>query len=135
MDESRLQPIPLFGGLSKKERRAVAQLADEVDIEPGRKLVREGEFAYEFFAIEEGKADVKRGEQLLAELGPGDFFGEMGLVGDAPRNASVIATSDMRVIVMTGQAFRQIDRDYPEVANTIRKAIEERCRQLEPVGG
>jgi len=113
----------------------VAQLADEVDIDQGRQLVREGDFAYEFFAIEEGTADVKKGEQLLAELGPGDFFGEMGLVGDVPRSASVIASSAMKVIVMTGQAFRQIDRDYPDVANTIRKAIEERCRQLQPVNG
>jgi CRP/FNR family transcriptional regulator, cyclic AMP receptor protein len=134
MDESKLQSIPLFVGLSKKELQAVGRLADEVDIESGRQLVREGDFSYEFFAIEEGTAEVKRSDQFLAELGPGDFFGEMGLVGDAPRNASVIAKTPMSLIVMTGSAFRQIDRDYPEVANTIRKAIEERCRQLEPIG-
>ena len=133
MDESRLKPIPLFAGLSKKQLRTVSQLADEVDVETGRHLVREGEFAYEFFAIEEGTAEVRRGDQLLAELGPGDFFGEMGLVGDVPRIASVVATTPMTVIVMTGQAFRGVDREHPEVAKTIRKAIEERCRQLEPV--
>jgi CRP-like cAMP-binding protein len=133
MDEARLQAIPLFAGLKKKERRAVAQQADEVDVEPGRHLVRQGEFAYEFFAIEEGTAEVRRGEQYLAELGPGDFFGEMGLVGDTPRNASVIAVSPLTAIVMTASAFRQIDRDLPEVAKQIRKAIEERCRHLEAV--
>jgi CRP-like cAMP-binding protein len=133
MDEARLQAIPLFAGLKKKERRAVAQQADEVDVEAGRHLVREGEFAYEFFAIEEGTAEVRRGEQFLAELGPGDFFGEMGLVGDTPRNASVTATSPLTAVVMTGSAFRQIDRDLPEVAKHIRKAIEERCRHLEAV--
>src|SRR5919106_651461 len=130
MDESRLQPIPLFGGLSKKQRRTVAQQADEVDVEKGRHLVREGEFAYEFFAIEDGTAEVRKGEQLLAELGPGDFFGEMGLVGDVPRSASVIATTPMTVIVMTGQAFRTVDREHPEVAKQIRSAIEARCREL-----
>ena len=133
MDEKRLESIPIFAGLSKKQRRAVAQQADEVDIKEGRQLVREGDFAYEFFAIEDGKAEVRRGEQFLAELGQGDFFGEMGLVGDVPRTASVIATTPMTVIVMTGSAFRQVDRDHPEVASQIRKAIEERCRQLEPV--
>jgi CRP/FNR family cyclic AMP-dependent transcriptional regulator len=133
MDEARLRAIPLFAGLSKKERRSVAQQADEVDIEAGRKLVREGEFAYEFFAIEEGTAEVKRGDQFLDELGPGDFFGEMGLIGNAPRSATVVATSPMTAIVMTGSAFRQIDRELPAVAKKIRKAIEERCRQLEPV--
>jgi CRP/FNR family cyclic AMP-dependent transcriptional regulator len=133
MDEARLRAIPLFAGLKKKERRAVAQQADEVDVEAGCHLVREGEFAYEFFAIEEGTAEVRRGEQYLAELGPGDFFGEMGLLGDVQRNASVTAISPVTAIVMTGSAFRQIDRDLPEVAKQIRKAIEERCRHLEAV--
>jgi len=133
MEEARLQSIPLFAALSKKQRRAVAKQADEVDIEVGRHLVREGEFAYEFFAIEQGTAEVRRGEQYLAELGPGEFFGEMGLVGDVPRSASVIARSPMTVIVMTGSAFRQVDRELPEVGTQIRKTIEERCRQLEPV--
>jgi CRP/FNR family transcriptional regulator, cyclic AMP receptor protein len=133
MDEARLKAIPLFAGLKRKERRSVAQQADEVDIEPGRKLVREGDFAYEFFAIEEGTADVRRGDQYLAELGPGDFFGEMGLIEDAVRNASVTATSPMRVLVLTGSAFRHIDREHPEVSKQIRKAIEQRCRELEPV--
>jgi CRP-like cAMP-binding protein len=134
MDEARLESIPLFAGLSRKERRSVAQRADEVDIDAGRQIVREGEFAYEFFAIEEGTAEVRRGEQYLAELGPGDFFGEMGLIEKAPRNASVIARSPVTAVVMTGPAFRQIDRELPKVATQIRKAIDERCRQLMPPG-
>ena len=133
MDEARLKAIPLFAGLGKKERRSVAQQADEVDIEPGRHLVREGEFAYEFFALEEGTAEVRRGDQLLAELGPGDFFGEMGLIGNVTRNASVVTASPVKVMVLTGSAFRHIERELPEVSTQIRKAIEERCRQLEPV--
>jgi CRP-like cAMP-binding protein len=130
MDEKRLESIPLFAGLSRKERRSVAQRADEVDVEAGREIVREGEFPYEFFAIEEGTAEVKRGDQHLAELGPGDFFGEMGLIENAPRNASVVTRSPMTAVVMTGSAFRQIDRELPEVATKIRKAIDERCRHL-----
>jgi CRP-like cAMP-binding protein len=133
MDEARLRAIPLFEGLGKKERREVSRQADEVEVEPGRHLVREGEFAYEFFAIEEGGAEVRRGDQLLAELGPGDFFGEMGLIGQVTRNASVVTTSPVRVMVLTGSAFRHIERELPAVSKQIRKAIEERCRQLEPV--
>jgi CRP-like cAMP-binding protein len=133
MDEARLRAIPLFEALGKKERREVARQADEVDVEPGRHLVREGEFAYEFFAIEEGTAEVRRGDQLLAELGPGDFFGEMGLIGQVTRNASVVAKSPVTVLVLTGSAFRNIERELPAVSAKIRKAIEERCRQLEPV--
>src|ERR687895_9592 len=108
MDEARLREIPLFAGLGKKERREVAKQADEVDVEPGRHLVREGEFAYEFFA-------------------------EMGLIGQATRNASVVATSPVTVLVLTGPAFRHIERELPNVSKQIRKAIEERCHQLEAV--
>jgi CRP/FNR family transcriptional regulator, cyclic AMP receptor protein len=133
MEEARLREIPLFAALGKKERREVARQGDEVEVESGRHLVREGEFAYEFFAIEEGTAEVRRGDQLLAELGPGDFFGEMGLIGNVTRNASVIAATPLRVMVLTGSAFRHIERELPAVSKQIRRAIEERCRQLEPV--
>ena len=133
MDEARLSGVPLFASLNRKERRALAPRTDEVELEEGRVIVREGEWAYEFFAIEEGTCEVRRGDQLLAELGPGDFFGEMGLVGDTRRNASVVAKSPLTVVVMTAQAFRQTARELPEVADKIRAAIEERCRHLEAV--
>ena len=133
MDEARLGAMPLFAGLNRKERRALAPRADEIQLEEGRVMVREGDWPYEFFAIEQGTAEVRRGEQLLAELGPGDFFGEMALVGDTRRNASVIATTPVTVVVMTAQAFRQTTRELPEVAQKLRAAIEERGRDLETV--
>ena len=133
MDEARLKESPLFAGLNRKERQALAPRTDEIDLEQGRVIVREGEWPYEFFAIEQGTVEVRRGDQLLAELGPGDFFGEMGLVSDTRRNASVVASSPVTVIVMTAQAFRQTSREMPEVAAKIRAAIEERCRHLESV--
>jgi CRP-like cAMP-binding protein len=131
MDEARLSALPLFQGLNRKERRALAPRADEVELEEGRVIVREGEWPYEFFAIEEGTAEVRRGDQLLAELGPGDFFGEMALVGDTRRNATVVATSSLKVVVMTAQAFRQTARELPEVAEKLQAAIEERGRHME----
>ncbi|MBA3264609.1 MAG: cyclic nucleotide-binding domain-containing protein [Thermoleophilaceae bacterium] len=133
MDADQLKNIPLFAGLNRKELRALGPRADEVELAQGREIVREGEWPYEFFAIEEGTAQVRRGDQLLGELGPGDFFGEMGLVGDTRRNATVVATSPVKVIVMTGQAFRQTARELPEVATKIRAAIDERCRHLDTV--
>jgi CRP-like cAMP-binding protein len=131
MDEARVKAIPLFAGLSRKECRALAQRADELDLAEGKTLVREGDWPYEFFSIEEGTVEVRRGEQLLGELGAGDFFGEMGLMADTRRNATVTATTPVRVVVMTAQAFRQTARELPEVADKIRAAIEERCRALE----
>jgi len=134
VDEHRLKATPLFEGLNRKERHALAPRADEVDLEEGRAIVREGEWAYEFFAIESGTAEVRRGEQLLAELGPGDYFGEMGLVEDTRRNATVIATSPVTVIVMTAQAFRQTARELPEVARKIQATVEARSRELDAAG-
>jgi CRP-like cAMP-binding protein len=131
MDEARVKAIPLFAGLSRKECRALAQRADELDLAEGKTLVREGDWPYEFFSIEEGTVEVRRGEQLLGELGAGDFFGEMGLMADTRRNATVTATTPVKVVVMTAQAFRQTARELPEVADKIRAAIEERCRALE----
>jgi CRP-like cAMP-binding protein len=131
MDEARLKASPLFAGLSRKECHALAPRTDEVELDEGRVIVREGDWPYEFFAIEQGTVEVRRGDQLLAELGPGDFFGEMGLVADTRRNATVVATAAVTVIVMTAQAFRQTAREMPEVAKKITAAIEERCRHFE----
>jgi CRP/FNR family transcriptional regulator, cyclic AMP receptor protein len=134
VEEERLRQIPVFARLSKKQRKLVAQSADEIDISPGTQLCREGESAYEFFAILEGTAKVVRGDQYLNDLGPGEFFGEMGLLSKSPRNASVIAQTPMTAVVMTGPAFRHIAREMPELAKRIRSAIEERRHWLEPVG-
>jgi CRP/FNR family cyclic AMP-dependent transcriptional regulator len=126
MDETRLKTIPLFADLSHHEREQVAQWADEVDVAEGKHLVEQGEFGYEFFVIEDGTAEVRRNDEKIAELGPGDFFGEVALLGEDRRNASVIATSPLRAIVMFGREFRTMEGQMPHVAATIRQACEER---------
>jgi CRP-like cAMP-binding protein len=130
MDESDLQSIPLFESLSRDERRLIAQHADKIDAAEGTELVRQGEFAYEFFVIDEGGAEVLRDGEHVADLGPGDFLGEMGIVAKAVRNATVATTTDSKVIVMTGQAFRSVSHSNPDVASRIEAAVEERCRAL-----
>jgi CRP/FNR family cyclic AMP-dependent transcriptional regulator len=126
MDPARLKAIPLFAGLTEREREQVARWADELDVPEGKHLVDEGRFAHEFFVIEEGTAEVRHGDEKLTELGPGDFFGEIALVEHQRRTASVIATSPMRTIVMFGRAFSQMESEIPSVAAQIRQAIEER---------
>ena len=130
MDESELQSIPLFESLPRDQRRVVAQHADEIDVDEGTELVRQGEFAYEFFVIESGGAEVLRDGEHIADLGPGDFLGEMGIVGKVVRNATVTATAASKVIVMTEQAFRSMSQSNPEIASRIHAAVEERCRAL-----
>jgi cAMP-dependent protein kinase regulator len=126
MDEKSLRSVPLFDSLSKGDRRSIAQHTDEVDAPEGTELVRQGDFAYEFFVIEEGSADVVRDGERVAELGPGDFLGEMGIVDHAVRNATVVTTSPSRVIVIDEQAFRSIRALNPSVADRIKAAVEER---------
>jgi CRP-like cAMP-binding protein len=130
MDERKVELIGLFANLSRHERRQIASTADEVDVEEGRQLVREGEFAYEFFVIEDGTAEVLRDGEHVADLGPGDFLGEMGIVHKARRNASVVARSPMSLIVMTEQDFRGMKRAMPAVADRIQRAVQERSERL-----
>jgi CRP-like cAMP-binding protein len=126
MDPRDVQSIPLFAGLSKDDQKVVAQYADEVDVDAGTVLAQEGRLAYEFFSIKEGTADVTLGGEHTATLGPGDFFGEIGLLAGDRRVASVVATSPMSLVVLTGSQLRAIDSRMPGVADRIRTAMAQR---------
>jgi CRP-like cAMP-binding protein len=130
MDENSLRSIELFESLPDSARRTIAQHAEELDVSEGTELARQGEFAYEFFVIEEGSAEVLRDGERIAELGAGDFLGEMGIVGKVVRNATVVTTSPSRVIVMTEQEFRSMSHSNPAIASRIEAAVEERCRAI-----
>jgi CRP/FNR family transcriptional regulator, cyclic AMP receptor protein len=125
----KLKSIPLFAGLSDRERADVARFADEVEVSAGKTLAEEGEFAYEFFVIEQGTAEVTKDGRVLATLGPDDFFGEIGLVEAERRTATVVATSPMELIVIFGPNFRRLERELPELAAQIRTAIRERLER------
>ena len=126
MDAARLRKLPLFSDLSDKEREQVSRWADEVEVPAGKHLIDQGQFGYEFFVIEEGKAEVKRGDEVIAQLGPGDFFGEIALLEADRRTASVIATEPMRAIVMTRQQFISMEEAMPSVAAQVLQAVEDR---------
>jgi CRP-like cAMP-binding protein len=126
MDADHLKAVPLFESLSEGERRQVAHWADEIEVQAGYHLVDQGAFAHEFFVILEGTAEVKKDGERLTELGPGDFFGEIALLGSERRTASVVATSPMRLVVMFGRDFRQMEHSMPEVHGRIQDAIQER---------
>jgi CRP/FNR family cyclic AMP-dependent transcriptional regulator len=126
VDSTRLQGVGFFSGLSKKELGKLAQWADEVSVSAGQALATEGEFAHEFFVIEEGSAEVSKDGERIAELGPGEFFGEIGLLETERRTASVVATTPMELIVMFQREFKQMEQEMPAVADRIRTAIRAR---------
>ena len=132
MDAKHLEGIALFEHLNKKERAEVARQADEIDIEAGKRLMSEGRFGYEFFVIADGTAEVIREGEHIADLGPGDFFGEMALLGDTVHNADVVAKSDMTAMVMTDTAFKALSRRMPDVAERIRATCRERSQLQVP---
>ena len=126
MDPRDVAAIPLFAGLSKDDQQVVAQYADQVDVPAGAKLAQEGRLAYEFFAIQDGTAQVTREGAPIAELGPGDFFGEIGLLGGERRVATVTATSAMRLVVLTGAQLRAIESRMAPLGERIRAAMAQR---------
>jgi CRP/FNR family transcriptional regulator, cyclic AMP receptor protein len=126
MDPRDVAAIPLFAGLSKNDQQVVAQYADEVDVPAGTKLAQEGRLAYEFFAIQDGTAEVTQAGAPIAQLGPGDFFGEIGLLGGERRVASVTATSPMRLVVLTGAQLRAIESRMAPLGERIRAAMAAR---------
>jgi CRP/FNR family transcriptional regulator, cyclic AMP receptor protein len=133
MDEAALRRIQLFAGLSRKQRKELAMRGAEVQVEPGSVLCCQGKTSHQFFVIAEGTARVVRDGQYLDELGPGDFFGEMGLLEDAPRNADVVAETPMTLMVLRGSVFRDLERESPQLARRLSRSVEQRRHWLEPV--
>jgi CRP/FNR family transcriptional regulator, cyclic AMP receptor protein len=126
LDATRLKSIPLFEEVGDEELAQIAPFAREVSVEARKVLVREGDFSYEFMAIEEGEAEVTRGGEHVADLGPGDFFGEMGLLERTLRNATVTAKTPMRLVTLTGWDLRRVERTAPKAIERVRAVLEER---------
>jgi CRP-like cAMP-binding protein len=122
-----LKRAPLFAQCSKKELAQVALLADEIDMREGKVLTREGEPGREFFVLIEGEADVVRDGVEVNVMGPGDFFGEIALVSNRPRTATVTATSPVRLLVVTDRAFRELMRNMPSIQDKVLAALAARC--------
>lgn len=121
-----IEGVPLFAGLSKRELAQVASIADEIDFRAGKVLIREGELGREFFILLEGTADVTRKGKLLATRKGGDFFGEIALVCDRPRVATVTTTSPTQALVVTDRDFRGLVKQTPEIALKVLQAVGER---------
>ena len=121
-----LKNVPLFAGCSKTELQRIASLADELDLGDGATLIREGERGREFIVIAEGTVKVTRNGKQLRELGAGDFIGEIALVADVPRTATVTATSPVRLLVVTDRAFRGLLEQMPSIAKKVLQSLGER---------
>jgi CRP/FNR family transcriptional regulator, cyclic AMP receptor protein len=118
---------PLFRGLGRRDLVELAKVTEDMEVEAGKALAREGEIGQEFFVIVDGEVTVTKDGQELRTLGPGDFFGEIALIWESPRRtATVTAATPLRFFVLTRQSFRSLIGHYPDIEKSVLDALEER---------
>ena len=125
--------VPLFARCARADLARIAKVADEIDLKAGKMLVKEGSRGREFFVILEGEVAVRRGTRRLRSLGPGDFFGELSLVTDLPRTATVTAITPLRALVVTRRAFRELMKRHPDFQLKILEAAADRLAVTHPL--
>jgi CRP-like cAMP-binding protein len=122
--------VPMFAACTKQELQRVAKLSTEVEVPAGKTLARQGEAGREFVIILDGIATVIRNDKKIAELGPGDYFGETALLDPGERTATVVAESPMRIAVVTPSEFSEMLDDVPALAHKIMRGLARQIREL-----
>jgi CRP/FNR family cyclic AMP-dependent transcriptional regulator len=125
-----LKRAPLFDGLSRKELTQLARVSEDLEIPAGRALCTEGDIGHEFFVIVDGKVEVTRNGKRVATRGGGEFVGEIALLEQTPRTATVTAKTPLRVFVLTSQDFRTLINENPTVERKLLRALARRVIEL-----
>ena len=126
VDVKRLDAIPLFRDLPRRDLKKIARWADEVELKAGYHLLEQGRFPHEFFVIAEGEVEIHKDGDLLTTLGSGDFLGEIAILEHDRRTASVVAKTPVTAIVMGSREFEVMSREMPAVTRRVHEAIRER---------
>lgn len=127
----RLKQAPLFEGLSRRELAELARRTDDVQLPAGRTLCKEGTIGHEFFVIVDGDAEVTRKGERIATRSGGDFIGEIALLADTRRTATVTALTPLRCFVLTRRDFRHVLEESPAVERKVLRALAERLARLQ----
>jgi len=126
-----LASVPMFSACSKKELQAVAKAMDELEVPAGKTLCEQGAVGREAFIIVQGTAEVRRNGKKIATLGPGACVGELALLDHGPRTATVVAGTDITLLVMSAREFASIIEAVPPIGRKILKALASRVRELD----
>ena len=126
LDSSQLKRAPLFADVPDQSLDKIAPFTTIDEFPEGKVVIREGGYSNDFYVIDEGTAKVERGGEEIAELGPGDVFGEQGLLEKEMRSATVIATSTLRVIKIERWELARMRKAMPEVVEQLQRTVEER---------
>jgi CRP-like cAMP-binding protein len=126
-----LARVPLFAALSDDQRGMLAEWFEVSDASPGVTLVSEGAAGYSFYVLLDGAADVTVGGETVATYAPGDFFGEMAILGEGRRSATVTVTAPSRILSMFGTDFRMLQEVQPDVAAQLEETMRQRAAELD----
>lgn len=126
--ENLIKNVPLFSRCTKRELAALAAEADELPVGPGKILTQEGARGREFMVIVEGAAEVTKKGRTVNRLGAGDFLGEIAILADIPRTATVTTTEETVLLVLTDRAFRRVADQMPSVQASLLRALSERLQ-------
>ena len=126
MDPSQLKRFSLFKDVDESKLNKIAPFTMLVEFPEDKVIIQEGGYSNDFYAIDEGTARVERAGEQIAELGPGDIFGEQGLLEKQERSATVVATSSVRALKIEHWELPRIRKAMPEVMEQIQKTVEER---------
>jgi CRP/FNR family cyclic AMP-dependent transcriptional regulator len=129
--EDWLATVPLFNGLSKKQLREVSSLATRLDEAAGTELTKEGRVGNEFIIVLEGEIEIRRGDEVVATRGPGSYVGEIALLDNRPRTATVVAKTPVVIEVIGRREFRTLLADAPELQQEIMNTMAQRLAELE----
>jgi CRP/FNR family transcriptional regulator, cyclic AMP receptor protein len=129
--DEMLAKVPLFKDLSKKHLQRIAQLTTRLDLPAGKELTKEGDFGHEFLIVLDGEVEVRHGDKVIAERGPGEYFGEIALLDHRPRTATVVAKTPVTVEVIGQREFATMLADEPEVSAQLMSTMAQRLAELD----
>ena len=129
--DERLAEVPLFSKLSKKQLREVSSLATRLDFPAGKELTHQGGIGNEFIIVLEGEVEVQIDGEVIATRGPGEYFGEIALLEDRPRTATVVAKTPVACEVIGRREFATLVNDVPEIAQQLQATMAERLQEDE----
>jgi CRP-like cAMP-binding protein len=124
--EDLIRKVPLFSRCSRRDVKQLAKIADEIDLKEGTEMTRQGSAGREFFVLLEGTAEVEKDGERINALGPGDFFGEIALISQEPRTATVRAASPVRALVITARSFERLLEQQPAISTSVMGAMADR---------
>jgi CRP-like cAMP-binding protein len=127
-----LSKVPMFAGCAARDVAEIGRLAEEVTVGAGKVLAKEGAPGHEFFVIADGTVEITKGGKVVATLGPGDYFGELAMLGKVARQATATATTPATLFVLGHREFTTLLADHPGIREKVLQSVAKWISELAP---